>query len=80
MKGDKLMTLSIAIKEKNYSQAFDLIKILMDNGYVCCVSYEENLIIIDYVYGLDCKSDRNGIVFMSREEYESILFGEDKND
>ena len=41
---------------------------LLNEHYVVMLSYENNLLIVNYEYSHN--SDRNDIVFMSRDEYE----------
>lgn len=67
----------ISIKDKNFEQAFALVKVLMDNGYVCMLSYEENLIIINYEWTYDEECDRNGVVFLGREDFEFEWFAKE---
>ena len=43
-------------------------RILMNEDYVVMLSKEENLTIVNFEYSQ--YSDRNGVVFMSRDEYK----------
>ena len=47
-------------------------RILMNEDYVVMLSKEENLTIVNFEYSQ--YSDRNGVVFMSRDEYKEELF------
>lgn len=63
----------IAIKDMNWEVANRVIEVLVAQDYVVMVSTEEQLIIINYVYGDNCRSDRNDVAFMSREEFDEEL-------
>lgn len=62
----------------NYEDAVKLMKILTDNNYVPMLTKEDfGHYIISYIWEPDC--DRNGIVFVSREEWdEAEMTGEIK--
>lgn len=49
-----------------------LVEILLENEYVVMVSREENLYIINYTYSQH--SNRNNVVFQSREIFEDFLY------
>lgn len=60
-------------------RAFKLTELLLESGYVCMLSREEGLYVIDFVESLnygnwktneDHEADRNYVVFMSTEELE----------
>lgn len=59
-------------------------EILLNNNYVCMISKEENLFIVNYEWNELC--DRNGVVFKDRweleEEIEKLINSdeEEKND
>lgn len=53
-------------------EALELVKLLVNNGYVAAVSVEEQLIIVNYVW-TPRFADRNEIVFQSREELYEVL-------
>lgn len=60
--------------------AFSAVKAMLEDGhYVCMVSREEQLWIVNYLYSDLC--DRNDVVFISREDFEEkyceIREGED---
>ena len=53
----------------NYEDAAKLMKILIDNNYVPMLTKEEfGHYIISYIWEPDC--DRNGMVFVSREDWD----------
>lgn len=56
----------IAIKNKE--KALEVLGILVDEEYCVMFSREEDLYIINYEYSE--YSDRNNIVFMSKDEFE----------
>lgn len=57
----------IAVRNKNI--ALELAKLLVDEEYVVMLSKEECLYIINFEYSE--YSDRNDVVFMNREEFDS---------
>lgn len=52
--------------------ALELVKLLVNNGYVAAVSVEERLIIVNYVWTPQF-ADRNEIVFQNRGNFDEIL-------
>ena len=54
---------------KSWEDACSLMHILLQAGYVAMMSREDDLIIINWVCTRQV-SDRNGVVFMQREEFE----------
>ena len=49
--------------------AFAAVKVMLEDGhYVCMVSREEQLWIVDYQYSDRC--NRNDVVFMSWEDFD----------
>lgn len=56
----------IAIKNKE--KALEALSILVDEEYCVMFSREEDLYIINYEYSE--YSDRNNVVFMSKDEFE----------
>ena len=56
----------------NEDSATTVARILMNEDYVVMLSKEENLTIVNFEYSQ--YSDRNGVVFMSRDEYKEELF------
>ena len=61
------------ISFENHERGFEVAKALLDEHYVVLLSYEENLLIVNYEYSHI--SDRNDVVFMSRDEYEEETDG-----
>ena len=55
----------------NHEKGLEVAKALLDENYVVLLSYEEDLLILNYEYAPD--SDRNYVVFQSRDEYEEEL-------
>lgn len=62
----------ITITDMNWAQANDIVRVLMENDYVVMVSREEDLIVINYVYDDELRSDRNGVAFMPLSDYEDL--------
>lgn len=56
----------------NEDEALQVAAILMRNDYCVLLSKEEDLIIINYEYSQ--YSDRNDVVFMSAEEFDSKYY------
>ena len=59
-------------------------ELLLQEGYVCMMSVEENLYILNYVLGRwdsyveQARADRNAVVFLDRDTFEAEWFnGED---
>ena len=52
----------------NHKKGLEVAKTLIDEHYVVLLSYEENLLIVNWEYSP--KSDRNDVVFMGREKFE----------
>ena len=48
--------------------AQDVIKILIKEGYICMLSIEESLYIVNFIWADN--ANRNEVVFMEREIYE----------
>ena len=53
-------------------EALELVKLLVNNGYVTTVSVEEQLIIVNYIW-TPRFADRNEIVFQGREVLHEVL-------
>lgn len=53
---------------KNYQSGFEVARRLLEEEYVVMLSYEEDLLIVNFEYS-PC-SDRNNVIFMNREEWE----------
>ena len=59
-----------------YDQACTIAKILLDNHCVVCISCEEQLYIVNWEFSW--LSDRNDIIFRSREDWEYEAMQEQK--
>ena len=57
---------------RNHNNALKVAKALLDEDYVVLLSYEEELLIINYEWS-ENNADRNDMVFMSKYEYEEEL-------
>ncbi len=57
---------------RNHESGFDVAKALIKEHYVVLLSYEEDLLIVNWEYSP--KSNRNDVVFMSREDFEEEFF------
>ena len=60
----------IALHDKE--TALKIANILVDEEYVVMISREEDLYIINYLYAQ--YSDRNDVVFMDREEFDTDYY------
>lgn len=54
---------------KDHNRGFDVARLLLNEGYVVMLSYEEDLLIVNYEWS-ENRADRNDMVFMRRDEYE----------
>lgn len=54
---------------KDHNNGFKVVKMLLDEGYVVMLSYEEDLLILNWEWS-ERGADRNDVVFMRRDEYE----------
>lgn len=57
---------------RNHDNGLKVAKTLLDEDYVVLLSYEEELLIVNYEWS-ENGADRNDIVFMRRDEYEEEL-------
>lgn len=55
---------------KDYENGLAVARALLDENYVVMLSYEEDLLVVNYEWSY-C-SNRNDIVFMRRDEYEEL--------
>lgn len=62
----------------SYEDAFKIVEVLMKNNYVCMLSQEEQLIIINYEWDELC--DRNSMIFRNREDWEVEQYYEEKGE
>lgn len=60
----------IALHDKE--TALKIANILVDEDYVVMISREENLYIVNYLYAQ--YSDRNYVVFMDRDEFDTDYY------
>lgn len=60
----------IALHDKE--TALKIANILVDEDYVVMISREEDLYIINYLYAR--YSDRNDVVFMARDEFDTDYY------
>ena len=54
---------------KNHDNGFKVAKMLLDEGDVVMLSYEEEFLILNWEWS-EHGADRNDVVFMSYEEHE----------
>ena len=52
----------------NHQKGLGVAKALLDESYVVMLSYEEDLLVVNYEWTPD-GADRNGVVFMSQEKF-----------
>ena len=62
----------------NFQAMETLLGVLIDNKYVVMVSREEELYIINYIYSR--YTDRNDVVFQSRDIVEDYLYNREENE
>ena len=61
-------------------------ELLLQEGYVCMMSVEENLYILNYVlgswdsYAEQARADRNAVVFLDRDTFEEEWFNREDID
>lgn len=55
---------------KNHENGYKVAKMLLDEGNVVLLSYEEELLIINWEWCEDGYADRNEVVFMPKWEFE----------
>ena len=54
---------------KNHDNGFKVAKMLLDEDYVVMLSYEEDLLILNWEWS-ERGADRNDVVFMRRDEFD----------
>ena len=54
---------------KNHDNGFKVAKMLLDENYVVMLSYEEDLLILNWEWS-ERDADRNDVVFMRRDEFD----------
>lgn len=67
----------IAIKDKDV--ALTMAEMLISEGYCVMLSREEELYIINYEWTPSAPSDRNDVIFLSREKFEDEFFANDED-
>ena len=60
---------------KTYSDALSLAEILLNNDYVVMISKEEHLYVVNYEWSE--RSDRNDVIFVSRDTFEMERYDEE---
>jgi hypothetical protein len=58
---------------KNHKNGLVVAKALLDEDYVVMLSYEEQLLVLNYEWS-ERGADRNDVVFMRRDEYEEEVY------
>ena len=58
-----------ALTFSTFEEAAAVQKILLENGYCVMMSREEGLWLLNWVW-TDHPADRNGVIFINREQYE----------
>ncbi len=56
---------------KNHCRGFEVAKALLDEGYVVMLSYEEDLLVLNWEWS-EHDADRNDVVLMRRDEYDEL--------
>ena len=56
---------------KDHDRGFDVARSLLNESYVVMLSYEEDLLILNYEFS-EHGADRNDVVLMSRDEYDTL--------
>lgn len=54
---------------KNHEDGFKVAQALLNEGYVVMLSYEEQLLILNYEWSA-ADANRNDVIFMNRWEFE----------
>ena len=54
----------------NHENGLKVAKMLLDEGYVVMLSYEEELLVLNFIWSAN-NADRNDIVFMDEWEFDS---------
>ena len=68
---DKMFKNELAFK--NHENGMKVAKMLLDEDYVVLLSYEEQLLIVNYEWS-ERGADRNDVIFMRRDEFEEEFF------
>ena len=56
---------------KNHCRGFEVAKTLLDEGYVVMLSYEEDLLVLNWEWS-EHDADRSDVVLMRRDEYDEL--------
>lgn len=64
----------IAFKDKD--RALDVMRDLVEEGYVVMLSAEERLYIVSYIWS-PSGADRNDVTFMSNDDFEDLLLNKE---
>ena len=56
----------------NHERGMAVAKALLDEHYVVLLSYEEDLLILNYEWSPN--ANRNNVIFMRRDEFEEEFF------
>lgn len=62
---------------KNYTNALETARALLNEGYVVLLSKEEQFMILNYSWSPN-NADRNDVIFRNREDFEDEYFKETK--
>jgi hypothetical protein len=57
---------------KNHDNGLTVAKALLDEDYIVLLSYEEDLLILNYEWSSN--ANRNDVIFMRRDEFEEEFF------
>ena len=68
------------IAVKHYGDAMNLMETLLDNDYVVMISREEQLYIVNYIWGGMDQADRNNVCFQARDMVEDFIFNPEEED
>ena len=58
---------------KNHKNGLVVAKALLDEDYVVMLSYENQLLVLNYEWS-ESGADRDDVVFMRRDEYEEEVY------
>lgn len=58
----------------NFETAVKMAELLIKENYVVMLSSEEDLTIVNYLFGGLCQADRNEVCFQYREDVEEFAF------
>lgn len=55
---------------KNHENGLKVAKMLLDEGNIVMLSYEEEFLVLNWEYGEDGYADRNCVIFMQKWRFE----------